>query len=119
LHLYIDPLVPPDVPVFAYDVRYDGRWRLSLPTGVTLAPGEDLKTQVLGELRARHPGGAAVYVGDGRLDFEAARRCDRVFAVRGSTLARLCRQASVPCTAIDTFHDVIAALETSEPQISR
>ena len=75
-----------------------------------LPPGKDFKIQVLENLRARHPGHRVVYVGDGRLDFPAARLSDRVFAVKGSTLARLCREAGVACTEFERFDEITAAL---------
>ncbi|HKE16441.1 MAG TPA: hypothetical protein VKB80_16325, partial [Kofleriaceae bacterium] len=90
-----------------------GRWLVDLPPGFALGAGEDFKSRVVADLRARHPGHAAVYVGDGRLDFPAARRSDLVFAVRDSTLAVLCRAEGVPCIEFDTFDDVIAALATA------
>ena len=81
-----------------------------LPPGLALADGQDFKVQVLADLRARHPGRRTVYVGDGRLDFPAARRSDQVFAVRDSTLATLCRGARVACTEFDRFDEIVAAL---------
>jgi 2-hydroxy-3-keto-5-methylthiopentenyl-1-phosphate phosphatase len=63
------------------------------------------------ELRARHDGHTTVYVGDGRLDFPAARTCDRVFAVAGSTLAKLCAEAGVAFTAFETFDEIARALD--------
>jgi len=117
LSFYIADLVPPGVPIFAYDARYDGgRWQVTLPSkgdlGVdpTPPPGGDFKVHVLAELRARQPGAPTAYIGDGRLDFEAARRCDRIFAVRGSPLVRLCARAGLACSEFDTFDDVVAAL---------
>ena len=72
-----------------------------------VAPGEDFKSRVVADLRARHPRHATVYLGDGRLDLPAAETCDRVFAVRGSRLAELCARA-LPFDALD---EVVAALE--------
>jgi len=85
---------------------------VTLPAGVTLARGEDFKVRVLDDLCARYRplGRGTVYVGDGRMDFPAARRADRAFAVRGSTLGRLCREAGVPCVEFQGFAEIASAL---------
>jgi 2-hydroxy-3-keto-5-methylthiopentenyl-1-phosphate phosphatase len=111
LGFYIRDTLGPHAAVTSFDgVFENGRWRVRLPAGTALAPGEDFKTQVLGRLRARHPGHTTVYVGDGRLDFPAARTCDLVLAVRGSPLVEHCRQAGKPCTEFTTFDEITAAL---------
>ena len=111
LGFYLRDLLPAGVPFTAFEGSFDGeRWQVTLPPGFALADGQDFKIQVLGDLRARHPGRRTVYVGDGRLDFPAARRSDLVFAVRDSTLATLCRGAGVPCTEFDRFDEIVAKL---------
>ena len=119
LAFYLRALLPPGVPFTAFEGTFEPapgappdarRWRVSLPPGFSLPAGRDFKVQVLDQLRARHPGHRAIYIGDGRLDFPAARQADAVFAVRDSTLARLCREASVPCTEFDSFDQVRDAL---------
>jgi len=111
LGFYIRDILPPGIALTSFEGTYEGgRWRVRLPDGMTLAPGEDFKTQVVANLLARHPGHATIYVGDGRLDFPAARGCDRVFAVRGSVLAAHCRAAGVPFVEFDTFAEVSAGL---------
>jgi 2-hydroxy-3-keto-5-methylthiopentenyl-1-phosphate phosphatase len=113
LAFYIRPLLPSDVALTAFEGRFEaGRWRVELPEGVDVPAGRDFKAHVVATLRARHPGHTAVYIGDGRLDFPAARTCDVVFAVRDSTLARLCEEASVPFTPFESF-DEIATLLTA------
>jgi 2-hydroxy-3-keto-5-methylthiopentenyl-1-phosphate phosphatase len=108
LTFYIEALLPPGIPIAAFAGRFvDGRWAVSLPPGLRLAPGEDFKSHVVGGLRVQHPGHPIVYIGDGRLDLPAAETCDRVFAVRGSPLHELCAR-SVP---FDTLDEVVAALE--------
>jgi 2-hydroxy-3-keto-5-methylthiopentenyl-1-phosphate phosphatase len=107
LTFYIRPLLPTGVALTAFEGRFEGgRWSVDLPAGVAVPAGRDFKAHVVALLRARHPGHATVYVGDGRLDFPAARTCDRVFAVRGSTLESLCREAAIPFTPFDTFDEV-------------
>ena len=114
LAFYLRALLPAGVPFTAFEGTFEaGRWRVTLPPGFVLPSGRDFKVQVLDGMRARHPGHRAVYVGDGRLDFPAARQSDAVFAVRGSTLARLCREAAIACAEFDSFDEVSAALGSS------
>ena len=111
LGFYLRDLLPAGVAFTAFEGSFDGdHWDVSLPSGFVLPPGKDFKIQVLEDLRARHPGHRTVYVGDGRLDFPAARHCDLVFAVRDSTLANMCRGARVPCKEFDRFDEIVAAL---------
>ena len=111
LAFYIRRLIPADLALTAFDGRFEGgRWRVDLPAGLAVPANRDFKAHVVTLLRARHPGHTTVYIGDGRLDFPAARTCDRVLAVTGSTLAHLCDEAAVPFTPFETFHDVLAAL---------
>ena len=111
LTFYIRAFLPAGLPLTAFDGTFTGQgWQVTLPEGFVLPPGADFKTEVVRALRARHPGHATAYVGDGRLDFPAARGCDRLFAVRGSALADLCRAEGVPCVEFDDFAEVTAAL---------
>ncbi|HSS39208.1 MAG TPA: haloacid dehalogenase-like hydrolase [Polyangia bacterium] len=108
LTFYIQDLLPPDVQFTAFVGQFvDGRWNVALPPEVQVAPGQDFKSRVVADLRARHPGWPTVYLGDGRLDLPAAETCDQVFAVRGSKLAELCPRARL----FDTLDEVVAALE--------
>jgi 2-hydroxy-3-keto-5-methylthiopentenyl-1-phosphate phosphatase len=110
LAFYLRAILPAGVSFTAFEGVYDGdRWSVTLPPGFSLPAGQDFKIQVLEQLRARHPGHRVVYVGDGRLDFPAARRSDAIFAVRGSTLARLCGEAGIACTEFERFDEVTAA----------
>jgi 2-hydroxy-3-keto-5-methylthiopentenyl-1-phosphate phosphatase len=113
LGFYLRALLPAGVPFTAFEGAFDEErrsWRVTLPPGFSLAPGRDFKVQVLEELRARHPGHRTVYVGDGRLDFPAARQCDLIFAVRDSTLAKLCRAENVACHEFESFDEISRAL---------
>jgi 2-hydroxy-3-keto-5-methylthiopentenyl-1-phosphate phosphatase len=121
LRCYIEALLPPGLPVTAFEGTHDGRaWRVRPPDEVTRAVGAgsaeavDLKQHVLDRLRAERPGDLAAYIGDGRLDFPAARRSDIRFAVRGSALARLCAQAGLSFQEFDDFAAVTRALEDAE-----
>jgi 2-hydroxy-3-keto-5-methylthiopentenyl-1-phosphate phosphatase len=112
LTFYIRPLLPSGCPLTAFEGRFvEGRWRVELPAGVAVPAGRDFKAHVVAELRARHPGHRAVYVGDGRLDFPAARTCDVVFAVEDSTLAKLCHDHGVPYTPFESFDEITRALD--------
>jgi 2-hydroxy-3-keto-5-methylthiopentenyl-1-phosphate phosphatase len=111
LGFYIRPLLPPGAALTAFEGRFDGaRWHVDLPAGLTLPAGRDFKAHVVALLRARHPGHTTVYVGDGRLDFPAARTCDVIYAVRDSTLAKLCAEAGLAFEPFDTFDDIARAL---------
>lgn len=111
LGFYLRALLPAGVAFTAFEGEFDGdRWRVVLPPGVALPAGKDFKVQVLDDLRARHPGHRVIYVGDGRLDFPAARHADAIFAVRGSTLARLCHERAIACHEFDDFDEIVAAL---------
>jgi 2-hydroxy-3-keto-5-methylthiopentenyl-1-phosphate phosphatase len=111
LDFYIRPLLPPDVALTAFEGRFaDGRWSVDLPPGMTVPRDVDFKAHVVASRRARHPGHTTVYVGDGRLDFPAARTCARVFAVADSTLARLCAEHQISFTAFERFDEITAAL---------
>lgn len=111
LTFYIQAFLPPGLALTAFEGTFTGgRWHVALPPGFTLAAGQDFKTQVVAALRARHPGHATAYVGDGRLDFPAARTCDRIFAVRGSALADMCREEGVACAEFEDFREIAVAL---------
>jgi 2-hydroxy-3-keto-5-methylthiopentenyl-1-phosphate phosphatase len=110
LGFYLRAILPAGIDFTAFEGVYDGdRWKVTLPAGFALPAGKDFKIQVLEDLRARHPGHRVVYLGDGRLDFPAARRSDAIFAVRGSALARLCGEEGVACTEFERFDEITAA----------
>lgn len=119
LSFYIRAMLPPQIPSTSFDGEFrGGRWSVSLPEGITLEPGEDFKTAVISRIRsgvgvrvrATPVAGSSVYLGDGRLDLPAARACDRVFAVRGSTLERLLAAEGRPVESFETLDEVAAAL---------
>jgi 2,3-diketo-5-methylthio-1-phosphopentane phosphatase len=59
---------------------------------------------------ARESGRATVFIGDGASDRCAIGRADRIFAVRGSLLARACAERGQPCESFDAFDEITAQL---------
>ncbi|MES1209485.1 MAG: haloacid dehalogenase-like hydrolase, partial [Pseudomonadota bacterium] len=54
LTFYIQDLLPPDVAFTAFAGEFvDGRWKVTLPPGVEVGPGQDFKARVVADLRAR------------------------------------------------------------------
>jgi len=109
---YIRAFLPASVEFVSYTAVLDKTWRVSLPDGFSLAEGVDFKVQALRNLRAQFPGFETMFIGDGRNDLPVAREADRVFAVRGSTLARLCAEHGVAHDTFESFSE-IASLSTS------
>jgi len=56
-------------------------------------------------------GRRVAYVGDGRWDLPALKLANYRFAVKGSTLANLCRQQNIPAREISDFREVIVTLQ--------
>jgi 2-hydroxy-3-keto-5-methylthiopentenyl-1-phosphate phosphatase len=111
LTFYIEALLPSWIPVTAFVGTFSGeRYEVSLPPGFVLPPGQDFKSQVVAALQDKHPGHPTVFIGDGRLDLQAAQTCDRAFAVRGSRLARLLRQAGREVFEFTALDEVAAEL---------
>jgi len=110
LDFYIKELLPSGIPYHCLVGEFDGAWRVTVPPDIGLGPGDDFKVHVLGRLRAQYAGRSVVYIGDGRSDFEPARRSDRVFAVAGSRLARMCHARAVACVEFSRFEEVAEAL---------
>lgn len=96
-----------DIEVRAARTRYSPRGlevAYVAPDGT--CPPEGLKEHhVTSCLQAGH---RVIYIGDGRSDFEPARRCHHIFATRN--LLRLCRERRVYCVPFQDFDDITTAL---------
>lgn len=110
LDWYLRAFLPSDVAFHGLCAELRGTWKVFLPPDTQLQPGEDYKVWVMNRLRGQYPGNPAVFIGDGRNDLEIARYADRVFAVAGSTLEKLCREQAIPAQSFTNFHQIIAAL---------
>lgn len=120
LDWYLRAFLPDDVPFTCYTAALEDGWRVRLPAGTELPPGSDFKIHVMRQLQAAHPGLETVFIGDGRNDLPVARACDRVFAIRGSTLARLCLEDGVEVEEFESFLTVTDALSrVAEPKRPR
>lgn len=106
LDWYVRALLPRDVPFVACRASLEDGWRVTLPDDMHLPPGTDFKVYVLRQVQSAHDGLPTVFIGDGHNDFQAAQLCDHVFALRGSTLARLCREDGRPAMEFDSFVEV-------------
>jgi 2,3-diketo-5-methylthio-1-phosphopentane phosphatase len=62
---------------------------------------------------ARADGRTTVFIGDGASDRCAIGRADRIFAVRGSLLARACVERGVEHVAFDDFAEIAGAIATA------
>ena len=66
--------------------------------------------------RERKRGTHVYFVGDGIGDLFAAKESDSAFAIKGSKLAELCREQSIPHAEIDDFSEVIDELNLQTGQ---
>lgn len=59
----------------------------------------------------RRQGDRAIYVGNGLGDYPAVKAADYSFVIKGSTLAKLCRNTSIPFKEIEDFRDAIQTVK--------
>jgi HAD superfamily phosphoserine phosphatase-like hydrolase len=59
----------------------------------------------------RGKGRKVAYIGNGLGDYPAASTASCVFAVKDSSLAKLCRQSKLPFKEITDFHEILEALQ--------
>ena len=112
LDFYIRDFVPANVQVSCFSASFDGMFHVHLPDGCALSNGEEFKVNRVRQLIAECGKQLVTYVGDGRADFEPALLCNRIFAVRDSQLARLCRGHSIATIEFDTFNTVADCLRS-------
>jgi 2-hydroxy-3-keto-5-methylthiopentenyl-1-phosphate phosphatase len=62
-------------------------------------------------------GACVVFIGNGFGDLSAAKEADLAFAIKGSRLAELCLEHSVPHKEIDDFNQVVDMLRRRFPEI--
>lgn len=110
LDWYLSAFLPAGVAYTCYRGVLEDGWRVRLPAGCSLPAGTDFKIHVMRGLLDARGADSTVFIGDGRNDLPIARACDKVFAVRGSTLARLCREHHVPCEEFEDFRSIAASL---------
>jgi 2-hydroxy-3-keto-5-methylthiopentenyl-1-phosphate phosphatase len=116
---YLRAFLPAGVHFTSYRAELEDGWRVRLPDGCALPDGADFKVHVFREIQATRGHETTVFVGDGRNDFPIAKACDHVFALAGSTLLRLCREAGIPVTEFEAFHTVAASLLEISGRASR
>jgi 2-hydroxy-3-keto-5-methylthiopentenyl-1-phosphate phosphatase len=114
LDFYIKAFLPPGLRVFCYTGKLNGYWQLSMPEGLVLEEGQNFKVWALEEMKKEYPGYEAIYIGDGRNDFPVSKSADSVFAVKDSTLARLCAEGGVYHTEFTVFEEVVEALSAKK-----
>jgi 2-hydroxy-3-keto-5-methylthiopentenyl-1-phosphate phosphatase len=111
---YIEALLGPRLE--AFERRYfnatrfiDGRIEVDFPhAGLACGRCAVCKGKVCDVARAS--GRPTLFVGDGSSDRCAVGRADRLFAVRGSMLARVCDERGAPFVPFDDLAEVAAAL---------
>jgi 2-hydroxy-3-keto-5-methylthiopentenyl-1-phosphate phosphatase len=106
LDFYIREFLPEPTPIMSFVARFDGRYRVELPQGCVLLPGEEFKVNRVRHLIAELSFDQVVYIGDGRADFAPSLFCDTVFAVRDSRLAQLRESYGLSSIEFDTFDTV-------------
>lgn len=107
---YLRAFLPPGVEFTSYTAVLEDGWRVKLPDGYELLRGADFKIDVMRGLTAARPSVPTVFIGDGRNDLPVAQQCNRVFALRDSSLARLCAKHDVPFDEFQSFHEIWRAL---------
>jgi HAD superfamily phosphoserine phosphatase-like hydrolase len=115
LDFYIEAFLPAGVPFYSYTASFNEYWEVTPPPTIEKAEADDFKVAVKKLLKKRHRKDKVIFIGDGRNDFPVASKADKVFAVRGSMLAQLCRERSVKCEEFDDFSEIIPLLDAANP----
>lgn len=73
------------------------------------------KSQILQDLRVKHPDDEFIYVGDGTSDIPVTKGLvDVLFAKQGCRLGRFCKSQGIPHVEYSTLHDVSKVLVDTE-----
>jgi 2-hydroxy-3-keto-5-methylthiopentenyl-1-phosphate phosphatase len=112
LDFYIEAFLPPGVPFYSYSAKHEHHWEVFAPPDIEKNEAEDFKVCVKQLLKKKFRKEKVVFIGDGRNDFPVAQRSDVVFAVRGSTLAQLCKERGHVCHEFDDFSEVVQKLSS-------
>jgi len=110
LDFYIEDFLPKGIPFYSYKAVLNEHWEVSDPPDIKKDEAEDFKVHVMRLLKKQHRKEKVVFIGDGRNDFPVAKLADRVFAVKGSTLARLCGERGVACEEFEDFETLAKSL---------
>ena len=111
---YVEAFLPPGIRFTACVAALEDGWRVQLPPALDLPAGVDFKVRVFRQCRATLPAGRSVFIGDGRNDFQVANECDHVYAVKGSTLARLCHEAGIQAVQFESFDEIVPHLRQAQ-----
>lgn len=107
---YIEAMLPAGVPFYSYSAKHHDYCEVFPPPEIEKSAADDFKVCVKRLLKKQYRKEKVVFIGDGRNDFPVAKLSDIVFAVRGSTLAQLCRERGQVCHEFDDFTEVVATL---------
>lgn len=118
---YLEPILAPHRAALAAIYCSRGVFRgdriaLEFASGLECPTCAVCKGRLCARVRAAHPGGRLVFLGDGSSDCCAIGHADLVLALRGSRLAERCAaDGRQPFAVFDDFHDV-RRLADLEPQ---
>ena len=110
LDFYIEAFLPAGVPFYSYCAKHEEHWTVFAPPNFEKNDADDFKVCVKRLLKKLHRTEKVAFIGDGRNDFPVAKLADIVFAVRGSTLARLCAERGQACHEFDDFAEILPIL---------
>jgi 2-hydroxy-3-keto-5-methylthiopentenyl-1-phosphate phosphatase len=113
LDLYIEAFLPAGIPFFSYKAARNDHWEVFLPPDVKKDEAEDFKVFVMRTLKKLHRKEKAAFIGDGRNDLPVAKMAEQIFAVRGSTLAKLCAEQNLKCFEFDHFEEIVRQFNSS------
>jgi len=84
--------------------RVGNGYEVSFPKTVN-SSSKDFKEDLV--MLHKDKGERVLFVGNGRGDFQAAKRSHYAFAIKNSRLAKLCKSNGVACKEMEDFQDVV------------